>query len=68
MSAQLARLHWELQLAVSQQAISLSEAWTFQDLLSMTPINSEVELPEQLQPMMGRLSLFQAEPGNHLPA
>ena len=68
MSAQQAFLHWQLQEAVSSQAISLAEAWTFQDLLSMTPPGSEAELPEQLEPMMHRLSLFQARPGNQLPA
>ena len=68
MSAQQAFLHWQLQEAVSSQAISLAEAWTFQDLLSLTPPGNEVDLPEQLHPMVERLSLFQAEPGNHLPA
>lgn len=68
MSAQQALLHWQLQEAVSNQAISLAEAWTFQDLMSMTPPGSEVELPDSLGPMFHRLSLFQAQPGNRLPA
>lgn len=68
MSAQQAFLHWQLQEAVSNQAISSAEAWTFQDLLSLAPPGSEVELPDCLEPMMHRLALFQAKPGNLLPA
>lgn len=68
MSAQQAFLHWQLQEAVSSQAISLAEAWTFQDLLSLTPPGSEAELPDSLEPMVERLALFQMEPGNQLPA
>ena len=68
MSAQQAFLHWQLQEAVTSQAISLAEAWTFQDLLSLTPPGNEVDLPELLHPMVQRLSLFQAQPENRLPA
>lgn len=68
MSAQQAFLHWQLQEAVSSQAISLAEAWTFQDLLSLTPPGSEAEVPDSLEPMFRRLALYQAQPENVLPA
>lgn len=68
MSAQEAFLHWELQEAVSSQAISLAEAWSFQDLLSQVKPGSEVEVPTSLEPMFRRLALYQAQPENLLPA
>jgi hypothetical protein len=66
MSAQQAFLHWQLQEAVLSQVISLAEAWEFQDLLSLTPPGSELELPLQLHPAVERLTLFQLEPGSAL--
>lgn len=68
MSAQEALLMPNLRWAVSQGAISLAEAWTFQDLMSLAPENSLVEPPESLQPMLGRLWLLETEPHNSLPA
>lgn len=68
MSAQQAFLHWQLQEAVSNQAISLAEAWAFQDLLSLTLPGSEAEVPDSLEPMFRRLALYQAQPENLLPA
>ncbi len=66
MSAQIAQLEPQLAWAVSQGAISLSEAWAFQDLVSMAP-HELVEMPEALQPMLGRMWLLEAEPENCLP-
>ena len=68
MSAQLAELEPRLQWAVSQGAISVAEAWTFQDLISVLPETSAVEAPECLQSMLGRMWLLESEPGNSLPA
>ena len=67
MSAQVAMLVPQLQWAVSQQAISLAEAWAFQDLLSLAPNSSRVLVPELLQPMLSRLCLLEEEPANSLP-
>ena len=66
MSAQLAVLEPQLQWAVSQGAISLSEAWALQDLVSLSPPGM-LEMPESLQPMLGRMWLLEQEPANELP-
>ena len=67
MSAQVALLRPNLQQAVSLGAISLAEAWAFQDLLSMSPQDSWVEAPDCLQPMLNRLWLLETQPRNQLP-
>ena len=68
MSAHLATLESNLQWAVSQGAISLAEAWAFQDLVLAAPDQSEVLMPKELQPMLGRMWLLEADPENYLPA
>ena len=68
MSAHLAELEPRLQWAVSQQAISLAEAWAFQDLMLLAPDNSLVEMPDCLQPMLGRMFLLEVQADNRLPA
>lgn len=68
MSAQLALLDSNLAWAVQQQAISLAEAWTFQDLMMLLAEGESMELPEVLHPVLDRLALLEAEPANNLPA
>lgn len=68
MSAHLARLEDNLIFAVQQGAISLVEAWAFQDLMLMAPEYSVVEMPDCLQPMLGRMYLLEVQPDNRLPA
>ena len=67
MSAQQALLMPNLRWAVSQGAISLAEAWTFQDLMSLAQPGQFVDAPECLQSMLGRLWLLETEPHNSLP-
>ena len=57
-----------LRWAVSQGAISLAEAWTFQDLMSLAQPGQFLDAPENLQPMLGRLWLLETESHNSLPA
>lgn len=67
MSAQVAHLEDWLAQGVSAGAVSLAEAWAFQDLAWMVPPGVEVELPECLHPMMDRLALLEVPPSNRLP-
>lgn len=67
MSAQLLELEPRLQQAVSQGAISVAEAWTFQDLVWMAPDNSTLQVPEALHSMVGRMWLLEEPPANPLP-
>ena len=67
MSATLAYLEPRLWWAVQQGAISVAEAWTFQDLVLMLPPGMSVELPECLEQMMDRLALLEVPPDNQLP-
>jgi hypothetical protein len=66
MSANLAYLPDNLQQAVLDGALLLSEAWAIQDqfLLANSPW---VEMPEILNPQVGKLLLWQSEPFNSLP-
>lgn len=66
--AQLAELNPRLQQALLAQAISLAEAWAFQDLILLAPHNSVVPTPQELQPMLERMWLLEVLPDNRLPA
>lgn len=67
MSAQEVMLEPRLQQAVSQGAISVAEAWCFQDLIWLAPDSATVQVPEQLQGMLGRMWLLEEPPANSLP-
>jgi hypothetical protein len=67
MSAQVALLSQRLEQAVLVGAISLAEAWTFQDLLSISPADGWLDLPEALHPMASRMWLLEVPPHNQLP-
>ena len=68
MSAHLAQLEHNLIFAVQQGAISLAEACAFQDVMLLAPDHSVVEMPDCLQPMLGRMYLLQVSAFNQLPA
>lgn len=67
MSAELVLLEPRLQWAVSQGVISLAEAWCFQDLIWVSD-QELVEVPQELEPMLGRMWLLEEPPVNSLPA
>ena len=66
MSAHLAQLEDNLASAVQQGAISLAEAWAFQDVVLMSPGNSWVEMPVCLQSTLERMYLLEVQLGNQL--
>ena len=66
--AQAAFLQSRLQQAVSQGAISLAEAWAFQDWMDLSPQHPTrlLDPPDCLQPMLNRLWLLEVTPHNQL--
>ena len=67
MPASQAHLPLELQQAVLEQALSLTEAWAIQDQFLMS--NSLwVEMPWELEPQIRKLVLWQSPAFNSLPS
>ena len=68
--AQLAILQPRLWQAVQSGAISLAEAWAFQDWMELAPQypqSESREAPDCLQPMLGRLWLLETPVPHQLP-
>ena len=66
MSAQKAWLPEQLQEAVDNQILSLTEAWALADLILLCETDY-LELPEILEPQVDRLALWQTPVPNRLP-
>lgn len=67
MSAQLAHLEDWLYQGVMSQAISLAEAWAFQDFVLVIPEGESADLPESMHPTAEKMFLLEAPASNHLP-
>lgn len=67
MSAQVVLLDEQLQQAVNSQVISVAQAWAMQDLLESTPQGQLVPVPQDWQPWVERLHLWEVPPANSLP-
>lgn len=66
--AQLAILDERLMEAFRAGALTYEQAWAIQDLILLSPPESEeVELPDWLEAPGMQLQLFQAVPHNDLP-
>lgn len=66
MSAHQAHLPDNLLQPVLEGALTLLEAWSIQDQFLLST-SLYVEMPEELNPQVGKLLLWQTPPSNELP-